>query len=346
MASNIADAPPAVVPDRARSDGSPVRTALALSFPLVVALAALAVHRFVPNKQEDPLNWLADLPAWKHPYPVLLAAIAAGSLLAALAHAASRTLRPWVRFYAPLVGGVALVLLAWEYATVKTDWLKLPFFPGPDEVLGAMIEDREMLATSAWHSLILLLTGYLAGVVAGVITGVLIGWFPSIRYWAMPAIKVVGPVPATALIPLVMTLWKDSFPCAVALIGFAVWFPVTILTSSGIANVRLSYLDVARTLGAGQAYLIFRVAIPAALPNIFVGLFMGLGASFLSLIVAETVGVQDGLGWYMNWQRGYMEFAKVYATLIISAVFFSTLMTLLFKVRDSVLSWQKGVIKW
>ena len=73
---------------------------------------------------------------------------------------------------------------------------------------------------------------------------------------------------------------------------------------------------------------------------------MGLGASFLTLIVAETVGVQAGLGWYLKWQQGYMEYAKVYATLILSAVFFSTLMTLLFKLRDRVLKWQKGVIKW
>ena len=49
------------------------------------------------------------------------------------------------------------------------------------------------------------------------------------------------------------------------------------LTISGIANTRASYLDVARTLGAGQSYLIFRVAIPAAMPSIFIGLFMGLG---------------------------------------------------------------------
>src|SRR5262249_38300395 len=138
----------------------------------------------------------------------------------------------------------------------------------------------------------------------------------------------------------------DSFPAAVALIAFAVWFPVTILTSSGISTVRLSYLDVARTLGAGRLYLIFRVAIPAALPNIFVGLFMGLGASFLTLIVAENVGVKAGLGWYLSWQKGYMDYAKVYGSLIVTAVFFSTLMTLLFVLRDRVLRWQKGVIKW
>ena len=174
----------------------------------------------------------------------------------------------------------------------------------------------------------------------------LIGWSPRVRYWGMPILKVVGPLPATALVPLVMTLSPDSFVSAAALIAFAVWFPTTMLTASGISNVRLSYLDVARTLGAGRAYLIFRVAVPAALPNVFIGLFMGLGASFLTLIVAETVGVKAGLGYYLSWQKGFVEFAKVYASLLIMAVFFSTLMTLLFAVRDRVLKWQKGVIKW
>ena len=95
-----------------------------------------------------------------------------------------------------------------------------------------------------------------------------------------------------------------------------------------------------------NAYLIFRVAIPAAMPSIFIGLFMGLGTSFLTLIAAETVGVKSGLGYYVSWKQGWAEYAKVYAALIIMAAFFSTIMTVLFKVRDRVLVWQKGVIKW
>ena len=314
--------------------------------PVAIALAALAIHRYLPNKQEDPLTWLADAPPWQHPYPIILVAIAIASLLTSLLHAAAKPLRAKVRFYAPLVVLLPLWMLTWEVFTVKMDWLHLPFFPGPDEVFGAMIEDRWLLAESAWHSLQLLFGGYVAGVVAGIFTGVLIGWFPTIRYWAMPTIKFWGPIPAITLIPLAFALWKESYYCGVLLIGYSVWFPVTILTSSGIANVRLSYLDVARTLGANEAFLIFRVAIPAALPNIFIGMFMGMAISFLSLIAAETVGVKAGLGWYMNWQRGYMEYAKFYATLILSAVFFSTILTLLFKLRDWVLAWQKGVIKW
>jgi len=64
------------------------------------------------------------------------------------------------------------------------------------------------------------------------------------------------------------------------------------------------------------------------------------------LIVAETVGVRAGLGWYVGWAQGWAEYAKVYAALVIMAAFFSTIMTLLFKIRDRILVWQKGTIKW
>src|SRR5256886_11200138 len=108
----------------------------------------------------------------------------------------------------------------------------------------------------------------------------------------MPVLKVIGPIPATGWIPLAMVLSPSAIVSSAALIALAVWFPVTMLTSSGISNTRASYLDVARTLGAGPAYLIFRVAIPAAIPNIFIGLFMGLCASFLTLFVAASIGVK------------------------------------------------------
>ena len=316
--------------------------------PAVAALVALSVHYLLSNRQNMPMSWMDKLPAWLHPYPMLLVALLALSILTAAAQGAWRPLRPWTYHYGPLAAGALCVLCMWELITSKLAWMPQPYFPGPDEVLGASIEDRGLLLQSAWHSLLLLLSGYAAGVGAGLVTGVSIGWFPKVRYWGMPALKVLGPIPATALVPLAMMMpFNDYlFLSRVALIGFAVWFPVSMLTSSGISNVRISHLDVARTLGAGRLYLIFRVAIPSALPNIFVGLFMGMGAAFLTLIVAEGIGAEAGLGWYLQWQKGYADFAKVYASLLIMAVFFSGIMTLLFAVRDRVLKWQKGIIKW
>ncbi len=305
--------------------------------PAVAAVVALALHGFLPSRQSTVPTRI---------YPMLLEGLLAAALLLAVLQRAWRRLRPWSLHHAPLLAGAILVLCAWDVITLKLAWLPLPYFPGPDMVFQGMLDDRTLLFESTYHSLFLLLSGYSAGVAAGLVSGILIGWFRGIRYWGMPVMKVVGPIPATAYIPLVMALFTNAFVSGSALIAMAVWFPVTMLTSSGIANVPVSYLDVARTLGAGRGYLIFRVAIPAAMPSIFLGLFMGLGASFLTLIVAETVGVKSGLGWYLKWQQGYVEYAKVYAALIIMAAFFSGLMTLLFRVRDWVLGWQKGVIRW
>jgi NitT/TauT family transport system permease protein len=82
------------------------------------------------------------------------------------------------------------------------------------------------------------------------------------------------------------------------------------------------------------------------MPTVFIGLFMGLLASFLVLVVVETYGVTNGLGWYLKWQQGYAEYDHVYGALIIMSAFCSGMLTLLFKIRDRVLGWQKGMIRW
>jgi NitT/TauT family transport system permease protein len=312
------------------------RFPVALAVPMAT-LVTLAIHLGLPNN---------ELPSEARLYSFFLAGILAAALMLAVIQFFWPGLRRWMRNMCPILAAAVLILGGWELITGALRWLPLPYFPAPPAVLQSMINDRALLFDSTWHSLALLLSGYLLGVVFALITGVSIGWSARMRYWGMPLLKVVGPIPATAWIPLAMVVSPSAMFSAVGLIALAVWFPVTMLTISGIANTRASYLDVARTLGAGRWYLIFRVAIPAAMPSIFVGLFMGLGTSFLTLVVAETVGVKSGLGWYVSWAQGWAEYGKVFAALIIMAAFFSTIMTLLFKVRDRVLGWQKGMIKW
>jgi NitT/TauT family transport system permease protein len=318
--------------------GSPSRFKLAILLALPLAAVAAFGIDAVVGKNQSPIE--------AHSYRLLLASIFAAGIVLGIVPAIWPRVRPWIMGTAPIFAAAVLSLGVWELITTGFHWLPLPYFPGPAAVWQSMINDRALLWDSTWHSLILLAEGYALGVVAALITGICIGWFGFARYWGMPILKVVGPIPATAWIPLAMVISPSAMFSGVALIALAVWFPVTMLTVSGISNTRASYLDVARTLGAGPGYLIFRVAIPAATPSIFIGLFMGLGTSFLTLIVAETVGVKSGLGWYVGWAQGWAEYGKVFAALIIMAAFFSTIMTALFKVRDRMLAWQKGVIKW
>src|SRR6478672_10629190 len=331
--------------DQAWTGGAPrkappasIASSLRTWLPVTAATAiCLGIHWYVSQ---------SEAPAETRSYFVFLWSVLGVSIVLAVVQIGWPSLRRWMREMGPIFAAALLALAGWELITSGFRLLPLPYFPSPAGVFQSLINDRILLFDSTWHSLVLLLGGYALGVVSGLISGIFIGWSSTIRYWGMPILKVVGPIPATAWIPLAMVVSPSAVISAASLIALAVWFPVTMLTASGISNTRASYLDVARTLGARRGYLIFRVAIPAALPSIFIGLFMGLGASFLTLVVAETVGVKSGLGWYVSWAQGWAEYGKVFAALAIMAAFFSTIMTLLFKVRDRLLVWQKGVIKW
>jgi len=307
-----------------------------LAVPLAAAIA-IGIHLAVRKNDPEP-----DTTS----YVIFLGGVLGLAVLLNLIQIFSCALRRWMAHMCPIIAAAIGLLFVWDVITSGFRLLPLPYFPSPASVLRNLLLDWELLFDSTWHSLVLLLSGYVLGALIGVITGICIGWFRQARYWGMPVLKIIGPIPATAWIPLAMVISPKAIFSAVGLVALAVWFPVTMLTMSGIANTRASYLDVARTLGAKPPFLIFRVAIPAAMPNIFIGLFMGLGTSFLTLIVAETVGVKSGLGWYVSWAQGWAEYAKVFAALVIMAAFFSTIMTLLFKLRDRVLVWQKGTIKW
>lgn len=305
--------------------------------PVLAAAVALGVHVNAPNQQTFAIN---------EQYRTLLGALLALNFVLFAISLAPSKVRVWLQENAPLAAASVGLLTLWELVTLKLGLLPLPYFPGPDKVLGALLEDWKLIGTSAYYSLRLLFTGYLVGACAGLVTGILMGWSKRWHYWISPVMKVVGPVPATAWIPLAMVIFPTSFQASASLVALAVWFPVTVMTGSGIANVRNAFFEVARTLGASDRFLIFRVAIPAAFPTIFVGLFMGLGSSFLVLIVAEMIGVKAGLGWYISWVQGWAEYSKVYACLMVIALIFSSVIALLFKFRDRVLVWQKGLIKW
>ena len=230
--------------------------------------------------------------------------------------------------------------------SAKLNLLPRPFFAAPQSLLEVYADDWPRLGESTLRSLMLLATGYAIGSVLGFISGVAIGWSRAIGYWAHPVLRFIGPLPATAWLPVAFFAFPSSWSASVFLIALATGFPVTVLTWSGVASVSNAYYDVARTLGAKPSFLVLKVAIPAALPHVFVGLFMGLGSSFAVLVVAEMIGVKAGLGWYLQWAQGWAAYANMYAALIVMSLLCSGAITLLFKTRDRLLVWQKGVVKW
>ncbi|HEY0331864.1 MAG TPA: ABC transporter permease subunit, partial [Rhodopseudomonas sp.] len=228
----------------------------------------------------------------------LIAVLSVGAPWFGAVGAGARKRAPWLLL-------IGLFLTVWELATAKFGWLPLPFFPPPQAIVEVYTDDLPKLSASVWASVKLQLGGYAIGAILGFITGVSIGWSLAVGYWVHPILRFIGPLPATAWLPIAFFTFPSSWSASTFLIALATAFPVTVLTWSGVASVSNAYYDVARTLGAKPWFLVLKVAVPAALPHVFVGLFMGLGASFAVLVVAEMIGVKAGLGWYLQWAQGW-----------------------------------------
>ena len=289
-----------------------------------------------------------DVGDWSRTTDLAIAAFVVASLALVAGIAASRLGRAGdaIRRRSPWLIVLGVFLSLWELATAKFAWLPLPFFPPPQAIIEVYTDDLPKLLDSVWASVKLQLGGYVIGATIGFVTGVSIGWSTRIGYWVHPVLRFIGPLPATAWLPIAFFTFPTSWSASTFLIALATGFPVTVLTWSGVASVSSAYYDVARTLGARPSFLVLKVAIPAALPHVFVGLFMGLGASFAVLVVAEMIGVKAGLGWYLQWAQGWAAYANMYAALLVMSLLCSGAITLLFKTRDRVLVWQKCVFKW
>src|SRR4051812_47410640 len=275
-------------------------------------VAAAAVTAFLPD--------LEDPPPYTLEFAVLLALVAVALATSAVA---GRWLGPagsWLRPWGPWLILGAVIVAAWELATAKYGLLPLPFFAPPQGLLEVYVDDWPRLGLSVLHSLRLLAFGYVAGATVGFVIGVSLGWSKIVGYWVHPILRFVGPLPATAWLPLAFFVFPSSGSASIFLVALATGFPVTVLTWSGVASVSKAYYDIARTLGANQSFLILKVTIPAAMPHVFVGLFMGLGNSFAVLVIAEMLGVKAGLGWYLQWAQGWAAYANMYAALLIMAL--------------------------
>ena len=316
-----------------------IKSLLYRVFPILGVITALAVHNLIPNSSLHP--------AAKTSYYNRLLLILLG--LAGIFFILSffvKKIRTELEFKGPFLLGTAGLVIVINLITAKFALLPIIFFPSYDNILAVFVEQTGLLGKCIWYSFRLLLLGVFWGVLAGFITGVFLGFSRHVYYWINPYIKLIGPIPATAWIPLVLTTFPTPFGASVFIIALAVWFPVQLMTSSGIQNTSKVYFEVGRTLGAGTFFQVFRIAVPAALPNIFQGTFNGICAAFIALMTAEMFGAKYGIGWYISYQKAMMMYPGVYAGLILIALFCTVIITALFKVRQKLLSWQKGLIKW
>lgn len=309
--------------------------------PFICGLFAIWEYWEIPNKSanKNPYTYVGVLVAFMVAYLIylIIGLINRGRGIKALMEK--------IRFQAPLFSALFLLLTAYDYLTLKTGVLTQPFVPCMNYILNAAWGDRAYLIECTLHTLRLLFLGYFIGVALGLVTGIACGYSEKVKYWVNPIIKFLGPIPTSTWIPIIMVVATSLFKGAVFIIALGAWFAVTVASMTGIQNVDKDYFEAARTLGASSRQLVFRVAIPYAMPSILQGCTQAMSSSCVAIMIAEMMGVKAGLGWYMTWAKSWAAYDKMFAALFVICFIFTIVTKALDLVKGRVLRWQNGVVK-
>ncbi|SFU74671.1 ABC transporter permease [Pseudoduganella namucuonensis] len=237
------------------------------------------------------------------------AALASVVTGAAPAAAPNRKRRHWLDS-APAtcaLGAVSIggMLLAWYLATrYRLDfYVRFSNIPTPGDVFDKILEVNQSskYLLNIGISLRRVLLGFAIAAGLGVTLGVLIGRYRLVRALSVPALEVLRPIPAIAWVPMAIMLWPSNEVSIVFITFLGAFFPILLNTIHGVEEIDEVLLRAARSLGTRELDLISHVIIPGALQHIFTGLAVGMGVAWVSLIAAEMISGQFGIG-YFTWE--------------------------------------------
>ncbi|WP_084266587.1 ABC transporter permease [Paenibacillus sabinae] len=218
--------------------------------------------------------------------------------------AASRRPVSWKPYLSDLGAGAILPVLTvalWQTAG-SAGWVSPEFLPTPLTIVRsfARLAVSGELAHHLGVSLERALLGFLIGGAAGLLLGILTGLFRRAEYLLDPSVQVLRLVPHLAIAPLIILWFGFGEVSKVAIIISGSFFPLYLNTFMGIRHVDHKLLEVGRVLGFSPYQRLRRLILPGALPNILLGLRLSLAVAWISLVVAELIGSQSGVGFLIN----------------------------------------------
>ncbi len=224
--------------------------------------------------------------------------------------------RAWMGWMLPIV-----LLALWQLGA-STGVLSSTVLPNPLDIGRAAyrLSASGELLTNMEVSTLRALAGLVVGGGIGLAFGVANGLSRWSDTFTDTTLQMVRNVPHLALIPLVIVWFGIDEGAKLFLVALGVFFPIYLNTLHGIRAVDPQLVEMGRSYGMGPATLFRRIIWPGALPSIFVGLRYALGITWLTLIVAETIAAQSGIGYMAMQAREFMQTDVIVLAILIYAV--------------------------
>jgi ABC-type nitrate/sulfonate/bicarbonate transport system permease component len=242
----------------------------------------------------------------------------------------------------PSVVVLAAVMAIWWLASHQ-QWVSKVFLPTPEATLDSL---RLGLADGALQEQTLqtvarMIQGWLLACVAGVLLGALIGTSEAARAWLQPILEFIRPLPASAIMPLAISILGLGPNMVLAVVAFGAMWPVLLATLHGFAAVEPRLREVAAALQLPDSHFVYKMGLPSAMPDILAGMRLSLTVSLIVAVVGEMIASQLGLGQAILLAARSFRASDLFAGIILLGIIGFVANALLAGAEKRLLRWQR-----
>jgi ABC-type nitrate/sulfonate/bicarbonate transport system permease component len=197
------------------------------------------------------------------------------------------------------------------------------------------------LAGFALGTLERMVLGWLLASLAGVALGAVIGMSATVRAWVQPTLEFIRPLPASAVIPLAISVFGLSPAMVLSVVAFGAMWPVLLATVHGLAHVEPRLREVANALQMGHLAFVWKMGLPSALPDILAGMRLSMTVSLIVSIVGEMIASQSGLGQAILLAARSFRASELFAGIVLLGLIGFASNALLAQAERRLLRWQR-----
>ena len=237
----------------------------------------------------------------------------------------------------------AMILIIWDLAS-RLGWVSSLFLPSPSEILMGIwqMTVSEDLLGNLLDTLNRLTSGFLIGSLAGALVALLMIAFEPIARALNPIVDGFYAVPKAAFLPIIVIWLGIGETAKISLIATGSFFPVLINVHAGSKEIAPVLIRAARNLGANRWQVLFRVVLPAVLPELFAGLKLGIGISLTLTVYAEMIGVGSGIGFITQNEAQLFRMNNAYGGLVVLIAIAFASQKILLLIQNRACRWQQA----
>ncbi|MDB5873440.1 MAG: transporter permease [Ramlibacter sp.] len=248
------------------------------------------------------------------------------------------------RWFAVLESAAVLsgLLCLWWLASHQ-EWVSKVFLPTPEATLSSLGEGlsegklKEFTAATVERMLL----GWLLASFAGIALGALIGISAAARAWIQPTLEFVRPLPASAVLPLAISIFGLNPGMVLFVVAFGAMWPVLLATVHGFASVEPRLREVCGALQLSRAAFIWKIGLPSAMPDILAGMRLSMTVSLIVAVVGEMIASQSGLGQAILLAARSFRASELFAGIALLGLIGFASNALLAAAENKLLIWQK-----